>query len=390
MRPEALRPRAGGDHDLLADGDAALVGLDGRDAVVGAELEARHLGVRVDLHALGEALVAEAGDRLEVEGEAALVLVQADGHALRAPVGEELLHVRVDLGLAEVEVGAVADPLMALVDGREVALLHLRPERDVADAVVVVRLGVGLPDLDARLHQLAHRGLEVVVADDAAGDAGRARARGRLLEHDDVRARAAAALPELDGEVVGGREAVHAGADDDEAGRSGYHVNCLPGNGVSKSSRRRVPRPAPVNQPSATSPPSSGRSRCSTRSPTGGSSARTRSRAAPGSTRAPSRACSRRSPSARFVEHVPETGPLPALAAARRARQRRARPPRPARARPAAPAGARARDGRDGDAVGSRASTTPSPSTSRTAPPSCRASPSSAGRASATRRRPAR
>ncbi len=39
---------------------------------------------------------------------------------------------------------------------------------------------------------------------------------------------------ELDGEMVGGREAVHAGADDDEAGRSRYHVNCLPGNGMSK------------------------------------------------------------------------------------------------------------------------------------------------------------
>ena len=186
--PEALGPRAGRDHELLADRDPALVGLDGRDAVVGAELEARDLGVRVDLDALGEALVAQAGDRLEVEREAALVLVQAHGDALRAPVREEFLHVRVDLRLAEVEIGAVADPLMALVDGGEVALLHLRPERDVADAVVVVRLGVGLPDLDARLHQLAHRGLEVVVADDAAGDPRRARARGGLLEHDHVRA----------------------------------------------------------------------------------------------------------------------------------------------------------------------------------------------------------
>ena len=100
---------------------------------------------------------------------------------------------------------------------------------------------------------------------------------------------------ELDGEVVGGREAVHAGADDDVAGRSGYHVNCLPGNGVSKS-ERRVPWPAPANQPSATSPPSSARSRCSTRSPTAASSGRTRSRAAPASTRARSRVCSRRSP----------------------------------------------------------------------------------------------
>ena len=154
---------------------------------------------------------------------------------LRAPVREQLLHVRVDLGLAEVELRAVADPLVALEDLLEVALLHLRPERDVADAVVVVGLGVRLPDLDAGLHQLAHGGLEVVVADDPAGDPRRARSRCRLLEHDHVGSRALPALPELDGEVVGGREAVHAGADDDEAGRSGYHRNCLPGNGVSKT-----------------------------------------------------------------------------------------------------------------------------------------------------------
>ena len=89
---------------------------------------------------------------------------------------------------------------------------------------------------------------------------------------------------------------------------AGIMWNCLPGNGVSKTSRGRVPRPAPVNQPSATSPPSSVPSRWSTRSPTGRSSARTRSRAAPGSTRARSRACSRRSPRRGFVEHVPETG----------------------------------------------------------------------------------
>ncbi len=66
------------------------------------------------------------GDRVEVEREAALLLVQADRDVLRAPVGEELLHVRVDLGLAEDQLGLVADPLMALVDLREVALLALR------------------------------------------------------------------------------------------------------------------------------------------------------------------------------------------------------------------------------------------------------------------------
>ena len=50
-----------------------------------------------------------------------------------------------------------------------------------------------------------------------------------LLEHDHVRAGALPALAQLDGEVVGGREAVHAGSDDDETGRSGYHVELPPG-----------------------------------------------------------------------------------------------------------------------------------------------------------------
>ncbi len=50
-----------------------------------------------------------------------------------------------------------------------------------------------------------------------------------LLEHDHVGAGALTALAELDGEVVGGREAVHAGTDDDETGRSGYHVELPPG-----------------------------------------------------------------------------------------------------------------------------------------------------------------
>ena len=131
--------------------------------------------------ALGLALGEQPVDGLLVEGEAALVLVQADRHALRAPVGEERLHVRVDLGLAEDQLRAVADALVPLVDGGQVVLLHLRPERDVPDRVVVVRRRVGLPDLDAGLHQLAHRRLEVVVADDAAGDARTRRRPGRLF-----------------------------------------------------------------------------------------------------------------------------------------------------------------------------------------------------------------
>ena len=57
-----------------------------------------------------------------------------------------------------------------------------------------------------------------------------------------------------------------AGADDDVAGGSGKrHGNCLLGNRVSKLVYVTVPWPAPDLQPPATSPPSSGRSPCSTR-----------------------------------------------------------------------------------------------------------------------------
>ena len=92
-----------------------------------------------DGDSLGEALVAQPEHGLDVEREAALVLVEADGHALRPPVGEERLHVRVDLGLARDQLRAVADPLLALVGRGEVGLLHGCTERDVADRVVVVR-----------------------------------------------------------------------------------------------------------------------------------------------------------------------------------------------------------------------------------------------------------
>ena len=199
-------------------GDRALVRLHARDGVVVGEVDCRHLDAGEHAHARGLGLALQALHAVEVEREAALVLVQQRRHALRPPVGEELLHVRVDLGLALDQGRAVADLLLPLVRRREVAVHHRRAEGHVADGVVGVGLGVGLPDLDVGLHELAHGGLVVVVAHDAARDAGGARARLRLVEHDDVRARAEAAALELRGQVVGGREAVDAGADDEVAG----------------------------------------------------------------------------------------------------------------------------------------------------------------------------
>jgi hypothetical protein len=60
-------------------------------------------------------------------------------------------------------------------------------------------------------------GLEIVVADHAAGDPGRARADPGLVEHDDARAAGAdgdAARSELLREVHGRGQSVDAGADD--------------------------------------------------------------------------------------------------------------------------------------------------------------------------------
>ncbi len=74
-RPEHLRPGPRSDDDCLVDLDVALGRLDAGRGVVRAELESGHLGVLVDLDALGEALVAQTAHRLEVEGEASLVLV---------------------------------------------------------------------------------------------------------------------------------------------------------------------------------------------------------------------------------------------------------------------------------------------------------------------------
>src|SRR5439155_23809354 len=100
-------------------------------------------------HALGPALGGKTLYRRQVEGEAALPYVQANGDAAYAPVREERPHVTADLGGAEDELGAVADPLLPFVRRDQIRLLHAGAECDVADGVVVVGGGVGLPHLHA-------------------------------------------------------------------------------------------------------------------------------------------------------------------------------------------------------------------------------------------------
>ena len=120
--------------------------------------------------------------------------------------------MRLDVLLSDDQLGGVPDPLLALVHGDQILLLGGRSERDVAAAVVVEGLRVGLPHLDARRHQFLHGRLEVVVADHAAGDARRAGRDVGLVDDEDIGA--------VLGGVPGGRQAVDSGADDEE-GRGG-------------------------------------------------------------------------------------------------------------------------------------------------------------------------
>ena len=76
--------------------------------------------------------------------------------------------------------------LLLLVDLRDVAVHDLGRELHVADAVVRERLRVGLPHRDRVRHELTHGGLEVIVAHDPAGDAGRTRPDVGLVDHEDV------------------------------------------------------------------------------------------------------------------------------------------------------------------------------------------------------------
>jgi hypothetical protein len=155
----------------------------------------------------------ESEHRFLVEGEPAGVLVQAHGQARRAPVAVERAHVRRDRLLAHVQIRRVADPLLTLVNLDQIALLRRRAERDVAAPVVVERLRIGFPHLDARGHQLGHRRLEVVVADHAARDPRGAGGDVGLVHDQHPLA--------LLREVPRGRQAVDARADDEHRDRVG-------------------------------------------------------------------------------------------------------------------------------------------------------------------------
>src|SRR6476659_2059484 len=212
--PDPRDPGARAGNDVVA-GDAAPTRTERRHrAGVRAELEARDLDAGHDAYALGLCLVCQAIHRLGIVGVAALFLVQNRGDAFRLPIVEQALHIFLTVNSTLDKRGLVADRLLLLIDRGDILMHTFGADLHVAHRMIGVGLGVALPDLDRLSHELAHGRLEVVVADDAAGDArGTGGDRG-LIHNKDVLAGASAGLFQHLGEVEGGAQPVNSGADD--------------------------------------------------------------------------------------------------------------------------------------------------------------------------------
>nr|ABZ09842.1 hypothetical protein ALOHA_HF4000APKG8L7ctg1g17 [uncultured marine microorganism HF4000_APKG8L7] len=203
-------------HDDEIGLDSAPVGLDrAHRAGTTGEAEPRHLDPCQDAHALGFRLAGEAVDARRVVGVAALLLMQDGGDSPRLPVAEESLHVGVAVLGAFDEGGVVADRGLLRRDGGDVFVHGLGADLHVAHGMVAVSFGILLPDRDTIGHQLAHGGLEVIVADHTAGDARGAGGDRGLVDDQDVGAAAPAAFAQGPGQVIGRAQAMDTGADDD-------------------------------------------------------------------------------------------------------------------------------------------------------------------------------
>ena len=213
--PMLRRPGAGADHHHVAL-DVALVGLHRGDATV-LHLVADDLRAVAAAHAVLHALLVEAPDRHVGAGIARRLLMQHQVGLLGVEVGPDAFQ-EVARVLADIEVGGIALVVLRLVQRDVVALLVGFADRDIADLLEAEIHRVGLPHLHALAQDRVQRLGHVEVAHAAAGEAGGARARAGLVDQHHVGAFALAALGQVLGEVIGGRHAVHAGADHDELG----------------------------------------------------------------------------------------------------------------------------------------------------------------------------
>ncbi len=146
--------------------------------------------------------------------------MQHRGDASCLPVVEQKPHVAVGGGGPVDEFGLIADRALLLVDRGDVLAHAFGTELEVTDRMIAEGFGVALPHLDGVRHELAHGRLEIIVADDATGDARGAGADHALVHDDNVFAGPSSALLEKLGEMVGGGEPVNPGTDDGEFGRA--------------------------------------------------------------------------------------------------------------------------------------------------------------------------
>ena len=219
--PQVADPRADGNHQLIAR-DGALIGFDRGHRVPG-DPEPGDADAGRDPHPLGFRLRRQAAHRADVIRVAALLLVEHRRAPGRLPVLEHVEQIALTVVPPLDEHGRVADSPLLGENLRHVFGHRLRRDLQEADGMVGERVGIALPHGHRMRHQLAHRGLEVVIADGAAGDAGRPRAGSALVEHEDVLAPAEPAGPQFPGQMPGRGQAVDARADDDVAAMSAEH-----------------------------------------------------------------------------------------------------------------------------------------------------------------------
>src|SRR5204862_4593687 len=104
----------------------------------------------------------------------------------RLPIAEQRFHVVERCTLAFDEPRLVADRLLLLVDRAYLNTHDLGADLHVPDRVIAVRRRIAFPHRHRMRHQLAHRGLVIIVADDAARNAGRPGADTGLVDDDDA------------------------------------------------------------------------------------------------------------------------------------------------------------------------------------------------------------
>jgi hypothetical protein len=141
--------------------------------------------------------------------------VQDRGDSGRLPVVEHAQHVRAAVPLTLDELRRVADRLLFGEDLRDVLVHLFGRDLHIADRVVSEGFGVGFPHGHRVRHELAHRRLEVVVADDTAGDAGGASTDAGLVEDEDVFPAAEATAAQFPREMPRGGQSMDTPADDD-------------------------------------------------------------------------------------------------------------------------------------------------------------------------------